>query len=528
MPLSDYPRETWQNNVTAANATRMNNIESGLDAVTDAVRFSVVDTISALKSQSVSGLTSGERREVLGYYAANDGGGGAFRYNSSSSATDDGGMVIAPNTGSGRWERIHPRGEVDVRWFGAKGDYTTNDSPAIQKAFDFFGQYESGIIWVPPGLYVLGSTVYTPNEKKIRVIGHTAYGGPSGTGNETWGSAFVAKTNITRLFHIGRDLTDVGHMAPAFYNLNFRDDTAARSNILVEVKFSNYWTFRECTFVGGSRGLYINGLTADAAWGLADQCFFDNNTYGVYLDEGGFVSQAGAIFLRNSGDVGIYQASGAQVRINGLKVDGTSNNTGVWLKGIGGQVVASDFEQCNPGIKFDATTGTGGDNGLFNKAIGCNFTTSTGNSIVVTSLARKTDLIGNGMYFTADADDVSDAGYSTFRIDSETAGTSAVSSDRGNASVTMSLADTHTQRFNTPLTAARNCDLPPSSGAASQMDMTPGMTYRIIRGPAATGAFNLNIRGDFTIIKSLTTAGTWAEFTYHATDGYVQTAGGTL
>lgn len=39
MALTDYIRETWQNAVTAINATRLNNVETGLDAVTDGVRF---------------------------------------------------------------------------------------------------------------------------------------------------------------------------------------------------------------------------------------------------------------------------------------------------------------------------------------------------------------------------------------------------------------------------------------------------------------------------------------------------------
>lgn len=90
---------------------------------------SPVNTIAELKG--LSGLTDGETRQVLGYYAANDGGGGPFRYNSGSSATDNAGTIIAPNAGSGRWERIHDKTHLSVLWFGAKADNVQDDASKI-------------------------------------------------------------------------------------------------------------------------------------------------------------------------------------------------------------------------------------------------------------------------------------------------------------------------------------------------------------------------------------------------------------
>lgn len=100
--------------------------------------LSPVSTIAALKALSVTApvaLTTGTSVTVLGYSAAGDGGGGDFYYSSSSSATNNNGTIISPNAGSGRWLRIF-KGGINVRWFGAVLDGTTNDGTAIQAAIN--------------------------------------------------------------------------------------------------------------------------------------------------------------------------------------------------------------------------------------------------------------------------------------------------------------------------------------------------------------------------------------------------------
>ncbi len=90
-----------------------------------------VPTIAALKAVVVTSLTTNTSVATLGYYTPGDAGGGTFYYSSSSSATDNGGTVIQPTAGSGRWLRNYS-GPLNVRWFGAKGNGSTDDTTAIQ------------------------------------------------------------------------------------------------------------------------------------------------------------------------------------------------------------------------------------------------------------------------------------------------------------------------------------------------------------------------------------------------------------
>lgn len=89
----------------------------------------VVDTIALLKALTapISALTY----TVRGYYVGGDGGGGAFIWNASDVRADNGGTIIAPNSGSGRWNRI-TSGRLESRWFGAKHDGSTDDSATCQ------------------------------------------------------------------------------------------------------------------------------------------------------------------------------------------------------------------------------------------------------------------------------------------------------------------------------------------------------------------------------------------------------------
>jgi len=88
-----------------------------------------------LKAAIVAGLVDGAQASVAGYYAVGDGGGGDFWFDGDSVVADNGGTVIAPTSGSGRWLRV-VEGSVSLKWFGARGNGSTNDTAAVQAAIN--------------------------------------------------------------------------------------------------------------------------------------------------------------------------------------------------------------------------------------------------------------------------------------------------------------------------------------------------------------------------------------------------------
>ena len=87
---------------------------------------------------------------VLGYYTPGDGGGGRFYWDAAATEVDNCGTIIVPDAKptAGRWKRL-VEGPLSVKWFGAKGDGITDDSPAIQRAVNV-GPH----IVFPPGTYI--------------------------------------------------------------------------------------------------------------------------------------------------------------------------------------------------------------------------------------------------------------------------------------------------------------------------------------------------------------------------------------
>lgn len=115
--------------------------------------ISRVDSVTALRATTPA---AGDLAELTGYYNPGDGGGGEFYWDSTSVLTDNGGTIIKATPATGRWIRVFQQA-VNVQWFGAKGDGSTDDTSAINAAI---GAITAGEVVFQPNLtYVISSTL---------------------------------------------------------------------------------------------------------------------------------------------------------------------------------------------------------------------------------------------------------------------------------------------------------------------------------------------------------------------------------
>ena len=142
-------------NVELSHKADVTYVDSELETRTD-----TVDSIVGLKAYT--GQAPDQTVFVRGYYSNGDGGGGTFYWDAASTEADNGGTIIAADAGgTGRWKRVYS-GAVNVRWFGAKGDGSTDDTGAIQAAIDYALAYVV-TVYAPRGIYIAENIVIDVN-----------------------------------------------------------------------------------------------------------------------------------------------------------------------------------------------------------------------------------------------------------------------------------------------------------------------------------------------------------------------------
>lgn len=95
------------------------------------------------------------------YYVKDPGQEGPFIYDPTDTVSaDNTGTVLVSSSGA-RFKRLYT-GRVEVKWFGAKGDGTTDDTAAIQAAFDYIAGSPSRSLFFSEGVYLISDTVTVP------------------------------------------------------------------------------------------------------------------------------------------------------------------------------------------------------------------------------------------------------------------------------------------------------------------------------------------------------------------------------
>jgi Pectate lyase superfamily protein len=125
-----------------------------------------VTALTAISLRSVAGTVNGQAVYVEGTTVLGDGGQGWWYWSSSSIYQDDLGTTILPtgHSGAGRWLRFIVD-KVNVKWFNAIGNGTTDDKAAFTQAALAAANYPGGIsssrkdlpLYAPPGKYLLSA-----------------------------------------------------------------------------------------------------------------------------------------------------------------------------------------------------------------------------------------------------------------------------------------------------------------------------------------------------------------------------------
>jgi hypothetical protein len=122
-----------------------------------------VKTIADLVALRIPTINNRLSALVTGRVTENDGGGGLFFYDGSDATSTNLGTVFKPAASNGRWRRSY-EGALNVKWFGALGNGSTDDTLAFQNALDLLTS--GGRLEVPPT-----STSYRVSQVIIKYSG---------------------------------------------------------------------------------------------------------------------------------------------------------------------------------------------------------------------------------------------------------------------------------------------------------------------------------------------------------------------
>lgn len=145
IPASSSPSSTGGESSTAwvnvSDLTLRTDLSSiaGVNLVGNAQGY-----FDAVTSSTSTQLRNGSLYNFKGRSSPNDGGGGLFRYDSTSTATDDGGIVFSVSGGGRLIRQVRTSlsenqisEAINVRWFGAKGDASSDDTASVLAAYNF-------------------------------------------------------------------------------------------------------------------------------------------------------------------------------------------------------------------------------------------------------------------------------------------------------------------------------------------------------------------------------------------------------
>jgi hypothetical protein len=281
-------------------------------------------TIAALRANAIVAPPLAKSVYVAGYRATADGGEGVFAFAPGDTTTaDNGGTFIVDALGQ-RWRR---EGPLTIHSWGAVGDGITDDTAAIQKAFDWVGQRgaplgpTTGVYAVSAPLVLLPAVAADPALFRAGpevALGQRAYfkataamaqmltlGGNASDNSQiirhwglslgTWDCALLAQNGITvanatgciirgtkvrNFLAHGFELGSAGspqHSYEIYLENCFtdRNPTSANPANSVAVFYNNCSDsgITDCVFTGARVGISANASGTASAWGVYDAKF---------------------------------------------------------------------------------------------------------------------------------------------------------------------------------------------------------------------------------------------------------------
>lgn len=220
------------------------------------------DSVADLKT--ATNLVNGSFAETYGYYNYKDGGGALYKIRDviNTDVPDDVTIIALADENLVAELLIN---ELNVKQFGAKGDGETDDTEAIQKAFDYLRTYpradkDYSTLYFPEGEYIVSDTLTYTNGRYTKIYGKA-----------------TIKANMNK------PILDINSCMWLYVDdlLLIQENTGSNSGC-IKIRNSYILKFNEVYTSGGDKGVDVvgNNITFDA-------CSFRNSRINFYTTSQG-------------------------------------------------------------------------------------------------------------------------------------------------------------------------------------------------------------------------------------------------
>lgn len=177
---------------------------------------------------------------------------------------------------------------VDVRAYGALGDGTTDDGPAVLAAFNAIKAAGGGTLLVPKGIYKINTKITLDKMPQFNVVGVGGMNTPIGSSTDLLNvSCFLNGTGGGVMFQIDGTVAVGGVITSHINWVNVSFDNRANANNVAFHLTSAYDRMRwaGCAFFGGLSAFTFSTTTTvfNAMW---ERCFFSTITKAFDLPDG--------------------------------------------------------------------------------------------------------------------------------------------------------------------------------------------------------------------------------------------------
>lgn len=391
-------------------------VELSTEAATEATNRQTADTtiltevhrkenlVNSIASLRLVDKTIYSSVYVISYYAGIIGGDGHYSYDpTDTTSADNGGTVIVAADG-GRW-KLFSGARINVKNFGAKGDDTTDDTVAIQKALN-----TQLLVYFPAGDYHYTTLTMTAGGMCGDGIGQTILQCTNLTGVDT--IVYTGTGSFGNIIPSFQDMTILGQGAkPDGHAIAFLPTSGELAfvyfqNVMIEnfpscihFKAASSFKLLGCNFINYIvNGLNIeNTFVADSGDSFISDCLFNTgrlngNTNAIFHQSSGGlkISNTKINGCDNGYVLAWNQASSADLMFNNLSIENFTNFGMFFSRAAGsGQVGSITISNCEYlGPRCIGTDASGVI--ILITIMGCifNITSTSGSGINFTNIAH--------------------------------------------------------------------------------------------------------------------------------------------